>query len=122
MNLAGTIGATFWLGPIGPAIGSLPVVLVLDFIVLPVMVCRYIGAPVSRYVRRALGPVLPVGLAAGAVALALVHLHPAHTGLAAVLASIATCAAAWVVFALVLAKLEPELRTAMWQRLRRRRS
>ncbi len=122
VNLAGTIGATFWLGPIGPAIGSLPVVLVLDFIVLPVMVCRYIGAPVSLYVRRALGPVLPVGLAAGAVALALVHLHPAHTGLSAVLASIATCAAAWVVFALVLAKLEPELRTAMWQRLRRRRS
>ena len=50
MNLAGTIGATYWFGPIGPAIGSIPVVLVLDFIVLPVMVCRYLGVPVARYV------------------------------------------------------------------------
>ena len=122
MNLAGTIGATYWLGPIGPAIGSLPVVLVLDFTVLPIMVCRYIGVPVGRYVREALGPVVPVGLAAGAVALVLVHLHPAHTGLAAIVASIATCAAAWTVFVLLLAKLEPELRAVIWQRIRRRRT
>ncbi len=120
VNLAGTIGATYWLGPIGPAIGSMPVVLVVDFTILPIMVCRYIGVPVGQYVRLALGPVVPVGLAAGAVALGLVHLHPAHTGLSAIVASIVTCAAAWVVFALVLARIEPELRAAIWQRLRRR--
>ena len=120
VNLAGTIGATYWLGPIGPAIGSLPVVVVLDFTILPIMVCRYIGVPVGQYVREALGPVVPVGLAAGAVALALVHLHPAHSGLAAIVASIATCAAAWAVFGMVLAKLEPELRAVIWQRIRRR--
>ncbi len=121
VNLGGTIAATYWLGPIGPAIGSIPVVLVLDFTVLPIMVCRYIGIPVGQYVRLALGPVVPVGLAAGAVALALVHLHPAHTGVAAIVASVVTCAVAWAVFALVLAKLEPELRAAIWQRLQRLR-
>jgi O-antigen/teichoic acid export membrane protein len=122
VNLAGTIGATYWLGPIGPAIGSIPVVLVLDFTVLPIMVCHYIEVPVGQYVRRALGPVLPVGLAAGAVALALVQFHPAHSGLAAIVASIVTCGVAWAVFLLLLAKLEPELRAALWQRLRRRRA
>ena len=37
-NLAGSVAATFWLGPIGPATGSLPVVVVLEFFVLPVVV------------------------------------------------------------------------------------
>ena len=35
VNLVGSIIATFWLGPIGPAIGSLPAVLVIDFTILP---------------------------------------------------------------------------------------
>ncbi len=54
VNLAGSIAATYWLGPVGPAIGSLPVVLVLDFIVLPI-----VGLPVPRRIRPALRPVRP---------------------------------------------------------------
>ena len=122
VNLAGSIGATYWLGPIGPAIGSIPVVLVLDFTILPIMVCRYIRIPVRQYVVSALGPVLPVAVAAGAVALALVHLHPAHSGLAAVVGSVIVCGTAWTVFAVLLARIEPDLRAAIVKRLRRDRS
>ncbi len=49
LNLAGSIAATYWLGPIGPAIGSLPPVIVIDFIVLPVIVCRQLGISIAHY-------------------------------------------------------------------------
>ena len=45
-----------WLGPIGPAIGSLPAVLVIDFTILPVIVCRHLRIPVRRYVGDTLLP------------------------------------------------------------------
>ena len=121
VNLIGSIVATYWLGPIGPAIGSLPVVLVLDFTVLPMMVCRYIGVPVGRYVRMALGPILPVGIAAATTALALDRLHPAHGGIAAIVSSVVVCIVGWAALVLIVARLEPELRAAVWQRVRRRR-
>ena len=121
-NLAGSIVATYLLGPIGPAIGSIPVVLVLDFTILPIMVCRYLEVPVGTYVRKALGPVLIVGVAAAAVALALLRFHPVHSGLAAIVASVIVCGAAWAIFILVLARVEPELRTALTRRLRPGRS
>ena len=84
LNLAGSIGATCWLGPVGPAVGSLPVVLVIDFVILPGVVCRHLDIPLRRYVRTALAPVLPTAAVAGIAALALIHLHPAHSALAAV--------------------------------------
>ena len=47
VNLIGSIIATFRFGPVGPALGSMPPVLVIDFVLLPVMVCRYVGMPVG---------------------------------------------------------------------------
>ena len=67
VNLIGSIIATFWLGPIGPAIGSLPAVLVIDFTILPIIVCRYLDVPFRRYAKDALVPVLPAVAVAGAV-------------------------------------------------------
>jgi hypothetical protein len=120
VNLAGSIGATFWLGPIGPAIGSLPVVLVIDFVLLPVVVCRCLGIRVREYARSALLPVLPGSIVAGAIALALIHLHPEHSGAAAIVGAVIVVAASWLVLIVVIAILEPAFRRSVLARLRRR--
>jgi O-antigen/teichoic acid export membrane protein len=119
-NLAGSIGATFWLGPIGPAIGSIPVVVVLDFILLPVIVCRCLGIRVRHYARMALLPVVPGSVVAGGIALLLIHLHPEHSGIAAIIGAVIVVVASWVVLVIVIAILEPEFRRSVLARLRRR--
>jgi hypothetical protein len=120
VNLGGSIAATFWLGPVGPAIGSLPVVLVLYFVILPITVCRYLEVSVRRYIRSALVPAVPVAAVAGAVALALVHLHPAHSGVAAVVGAIIVVSVSWAAFAVVIARTEPDFRAEVWRRIRSR--
>jgi O-antigen/teichoic acid export membrane protein len=117
-NLAGSIGATFWLGPVGPAVGSLPVVLVLDFVILPIVVCRYLGVPVIRYAESALAPVIPGTVIALGAAAALLHLHPAHGGIQAIAEATIVVLLAWIGTAIVVVRLEPELRTAAWERLK----
>jgi O-antigen/teichoic acid export membrane protein len=119
VNLAGSVGATFWLGPIGPAIGSLPVVLVLDFIVLPVIVCRCLGIRVRHYARTALLPVVPGAAVAGGVALLLIHLHPEHSGIAAIVEAVIVVVASWIALIVVVAILEPAFRRSVLARLRR---
>jgi O-antigen/teichoic acid export membrane protein len=120
VNLAGSVAATFWLGPVGPAVGSLPVVLVLYFVILPRTVCRHLGVSLRQYVRSALAPVVPVAVVGGGVALALVHLHPAHSGVAAVVGAIVVVVASWVAFGLVIARTEPDFRASVWRRIRSR--
>jgi O-antigen/teichoic acid export membrane protein len=118
-NLAGSIAATFWLGPVGPAIGSLPTVAVLEFFVLPVVVCRHLRMPVRRYFRQAIAPLVPVVAVAAAAALVLVHsLPPAH-GLGAVIGAGVIVAVSWIVAAVVISRLEPDIRASVWRRLRR---
>jgi O-antigen/teichoic acid export membrane protein len=117
VNLAGSVVATYLWGPIGPALGSLPVVLILDSVILPVVVCRYLEVPVGRYVTSGLLPVVPVGCTAGAVALLLLRFHPVHGGVAAILSAMVVCAAAWAVLAVVVSRREPELRDAVRKRL-----
>ncbi len=121
VNLAGSIVATYLWGPIGPALGSLPVVLVIEFTLLPSIVCRYLGVSFRRYAWAALAPAVPVAAVAGVTALLLVHLHPAHSGLAAVLGAAIVLGVAWASVLAVLFRLEPDLRGAVLQRLRRRR-
>ncbi len=128
VNLAGSIAFTFLLGPIGPAIGSLPAVLVIDFTVLPIIVCRYLGMPVGRYVKDALVPVLPAVAVAGAVAVGILWLAPAHAdagtlrgGVRALVSAAAVVLAAWTVMVAVTLRLEPEVRSAVKARLRRGR-
>jgi len=119
VNLGLTIGATFWLGPVGPAVGSLPQVLLLDFLFLPFIVCRYLAFPYFQYVRRAILPVLPVGVIATAVAL-LLHLTKwSDERLPGV-----ACSALVVLLSLpallpVLGFVDPELSDLLRQRMRR---
>jgi O-antigen/teichoic acid export membrane protein len=121
LNLAGSIGATYWLGPVGPAVGSLPVVLVIDFVVLPGIVCRHLGIPIARYVRTSLAPILPTAVVGGIVALALIHLEPAPSALAAVVGAVVVVVASWVTLVGVVSRLEPDLRATAMERIRRRR-
>ena len=118
-NLAGSVAATFWLGPIGPAIGSLPVVVVLEFFVLPVVVCRHLRMPPRRYFREAIAPVVPVVAVAAAAALVLVHALPHAHGLGAVIGAGVIVAVSWIVAAAVTSRLEPGIRASVWRRLRR---
>ena len=126
VNLAGTIVFTYLLGPIGPAIGSLPVVVIVEFTVLPVIACRYLAIPFHRYVTGALVPSLPIAAAAGIVTLLALWLFPAPAGattvqggIRAVLCAAVTCIVAWMVALVVFARLEPDLFDAVVRRLRR---
>jgi O-antigen/teichoic acid export membrane protein len=121
VNLAGSVGATFWLGPVGPAIGSLPVVVVLDFFVLPVIVCRCLVLPFSEYARTALLPLIPASAVAGITAVALVLLLPNPRGVVALVCAGAVVAASWITMILVLLRIEPEFRVVAKRLYSRRR-
>jgi O-antigen/teichoic acid export membrane protein len=125
VNLAGSIAATYLFGPVGPAVGSLPVVVVLDFFVLPVMVCRVLGMPFGRYARQALLPVVPGGLVAGLIAAIFLLAHPLHggstlhDGVVAVVQAVIVVLAALATLLAVLFRVEPEFRDPLVARLRR---
>jgi O-antigen/teichoic acid export membrane protein len=121
VNLAGSIAATFWLGPVGPAIGSLPVVVVLDFFVLPVIVCRDLAVTFTSYARTALAPLIPASVVAGIVAVALVNFIPDPRGVTAIVEAIVVVAVSWITMAIVLLRIEPGLRIAAKRFYARRR-
>jgi hypothetical protein len=127
VNLIGSIAATYWLGPIGPAIGSMPAVLVIDFTILPVIVCRFLGIPFRRYVRDAFAPVLPVAAVAGLVAVLLLVVFPsgAHvttfrSGMKGLIEAVIVVLAAWAVMGAVILRIEPDVRKVVVAKLRRR--
>ena len=127
VNLIGSVLATYWLGPIGPAIGSMPAVLVIDFTILPVIVCRYLDVPYRRYARDAFLPVVPVAVVAGLVAVLLLavvpsggHLTTFAAGVRALVEAAAVVLAAWAAMGAVLLRIEPEVRNVILAKLRRR--
>jgi O-antigen/teichoic acid export membrane protein len=127
VNLAGSIAFTFLLGPIGPAIGSIPAVLVVSFTILPIVVCRYLDISVTRYVRDALVPVLPAVVVAGIVAVVLLEVFPVHAGatilkggVQGLVEAAAVVLAAWATMFGVVMRIEPDLRGVILARLRRR--
>lgn len=124
VNFVGSVIATYLLGPIGPAIGSLPVVLLIDFTFLPIVVCRYLGVPLHRYVGQALLPALPVVAVAGLIAVGLkVGLPKAASasvlsaGIRAALFASVTVAGSWVAALVVLQRLEPGLLAGVRRRI-----
>jgi O-antigen/teichoic acid export membrane protein len=107
-NFALSIGATYWLGPVGPAIGSLPQVAILDFLVLPGMACKALGASRRRYVKEAMLPVVVPTVAAIAAALALHALMGAHpAGFWAPGGAVIVSLLAWAALLPVLLKTDP---------------
>jgi len=102
VNLAGTIIATRYLGPVGPAIGSLPQVVVVDFAILPAVVCRSLHVPVRRYLREAMAPLALVALVAVAAAVAFRGLVPGGSMPAAVGKGAGVVVVSWAVLAATL--------------------
>jgi O-antigen/teichoic acid export membrane protein len=75
LNVALSVLLTRQLGPIGPALGSLFTVIVVDLCILPWHVCHEFGFAYRDYVRKSLLPLLPALAAAASVALSSKYLH-----------------------------------------------
>jgi len=119
LNLGLSIGATYWLGPVGPALGSIPQVLVLDFVVLPVLCCRHCTVPVRRYLSDVLLPLTVPLLTALAAAATLVATLTDTPDWMAPLECVAICLLAWSAIVPVLIKRDPTIRGWL-ARLRKR--
>lgn len=75
-NLGLSIAATFWLGAVGPVVGSLPQVVVFEFVVLPMLSCRELGVTITSYLKAAIVPLAaPLVAAAATAALLKLTLH-----------------------------------------------
>jgi len=120
VNLGLSIGATYWLGPVGPALGSIPQVLVLDFVVLPVLCCRHCTVPVRRYLSDVLLPLTVPLLTALAAAATLVATLTDTPDWMAPLECVAICLLAWSAIVPVLIKRDPTIRG--WLALLRKRA
>lgn len=112
-NFALSVLATLWLGPVGPAIGSIPQVVIMDFIVLPVLCCRHLGQPIRRFLSEALAPVLVPAIGAIAIAFGLLGLLGNHSTLLAPIESVVVCLGAWCGLLLVLSRYDPVVRGAL---------
>lgn len=118
VNLAISIGATYWLGPVGPAIGSLPQVAIFDAVLLPWLVCRRLEAPMSRYVRQALLPLLPACLVAALVTVLLRTYVPIRHDIVALVESVGVVLLAWAATIPLAIKLQPDLARLARSRVR----
>jgi O-antigen/teichoic acid export membrane protein len=107
LNLGLSVAATYWLGPLGPAVGSLPQVVLLEFVALPVICCRVLEVPVRRYIREALAPLLPGAASCVAAAALLLWLFGGHDKIAAPFESVAVSLISWLVFVFVVFRSEP---------------
>jgi O-antigen/teichoic acid export membrane protein len=111
-NLGLSVAATFWLGPVGPAIGSLPQVTILEFVILPVVCCRTLGVAVRRYAIEALLPLgVPLAVSVAAAGLLLWLVGNGSEAKAPFEAVIVTVVA-WGAFLAVVIQIDPAVRQA----------
>ena len=66
-NVAFSIALTLALGTLGPALGSLLVVAIVDAMLLPWVVCRMLHQPFAAFLSRGVVPLLPAAAVLGAV-------------------------------------------------------
>jgi O-antigen/teichoic acid export membrane protein len=120
-NLAGSVIATFWFGPAGPAIGSLPQVVIVELILLPAVACHILEVPVRRYLREAIAPLAaPLATSAG-VAVILVVVFGRGRAAAAPFECVAVCGVAWCAAGATIMKTDPDLRRFVHNALAARR-
>ncbi len=106
VNLVGTVVATRYLGPVGPAIGSLPQVVVADFAILPVVVCRSLGVPVRRYLRETMAPLALVAVLAVTAVLGFRAFVPGHSMVVAAGKAVGVAGVSWVVLVVGLVRTD----------------
>lgn len=116
VNLVLSVALTLEYGLIGPALGSLACILVVDLIVLPLRVCHEFGWDARATAREIVAPLLLATVVTASLALAFALTHPGP--LAAALGS-----SLLLVVGLVLAVrglLTASQRRALWAKLQRR--
>jgi O-antigen/teichoic acid export membrane protein len=106
-NLGLSVAATYRFGPVGPALGSLPQVVLLDFLVLPVMSCRALGVPTRRYLREGMLPIIAPLAGAVAAAVALRATLGDTSELLGPVEAVLVALVAWAVLVPVLLKTDP---------------
>ncbi|MDE3203704.1 MAG: oligosaccharide flippase family protein [Acidobacteriota bacterium] len=111
-NVALSVAATVWLGPVGPAVGSLPQVALLDFLILPLMCCRAMNVDYSLYWKRSILPLILPFTAAGATA-ALLRTTARGSIYLSIPEAIAVVLVACSVLVAVLYRTDADSRTAM---------
>jgi len=117
VNLGLTVLLTIRYGPVGPALGSLPEVFVINSGVLPVLACRAIGVPVRRLVADVVPPIAAAALAAGAVGFGAERLLAGHSDLLVLFAAPLIALAGWGAGFVVLRRTQPELMAMLRRRL-----
>jgi len=120
VNLGLSVWATYLFGPIGPALGSLPQVVLLDSVVLPLIVCHVLGVAPRRYLREALAPLAPVVVVSVLVSLVLRLVVHSKSLLVAPTESVIVVAVSLVVLVVVLARIDPDAAVRLRRALRLR--
>lgn len=100
-NLAISVVCTMWWGPVGPAVGTLAVAVVLDFAVVPLLTVKTLGGNRMALVRDVLGPSAALAVVAGATAVLLRLAVPAGE-LPALGGCAGICAVVWCAALLIL--------------------
>jgi phage gp46-like protein len=94
--------------------------MVLDFFILPMIVCRHLAVSFADYARAALAPLIPGAAVASIVAVVLVVVFPHARGVTAVVEAVVVVAASWITMGVLLYRIEPELRDGIRRLLARR--
>ena len=80
-NFGMSVATTFWLGAVGPVVGSIPQVLIFEFVALPVLCLRELGVTITSYLKTAIAPLAaPLGAAASTSLLLRFTVHTSEVG------------------------------------------
>jgi len=108
-NLGLSVWATLTFGPIGPALGSLPLALLVECVVYPFLVCRYLGAHIAVILRTVLMPVVGMSLVCILVGFALRLAMSGASPLWSLPAVLGVIGAGWASVVPWLGRFQPDL-------------
>lgn len=117
VNLGLTVLLTIRYGPVGPALGSLPEVLLINAGVLPVLACRAIGVPVRRMVADVVPSIGAAALGASAAGFGAERLLAGRSDLLVLVAAPLIVVVGWSAGFVVLRRTQPELVAVLRRRL-----
>ncbi len=106
-NLGMSVAGTYLFGPVGPALGSAPQVVIVEMVILPMLCCSSMHVPFSRYLRHAMAPLSVPLVAAAATAAALIATVGNHSEVAAPIESVVVALVAWAAMLVFLMRTDP---------------
>ncbi len=121
VNLGFSVAGTFLFGPVGPAVGSLPQVLILELVILPIICCRVLKVRFARFLREAIAPLVVPLATAVVVAIVAVKVLGRNDDVRTPFECVAVTVIAWAALVPVLMKTDPAMRRFVANLLRRQR-